>query len=78
LLEAQRILLLLHREYPELRFFPKPSVDILMGAWANMGRRKISVAKFVDIMSRHDALVTLGWLTYSTLQGETASPDANG
>src|SRR4051812_41298606 len=31
---AKRILLRLHEEYPELHLFPKPSIDILMGARA--------------------------------------------
>jgi hypothetical protein len=68
---AKRILLRLHEEYPELHLFPKPSIDILMGARAQM-QQSIPAAKFVEIMCEPDAIITLGWLTYCLLQDETA------
>jgi len=70
LLDAQRILIALYNEYPELRFWPKVATDIIMRTWQNLHDYRIPAEEFIATMREPMRICYLGWLILLVLNGD--------
>lgn len=70
LLDAQRVLIALYDEYPELRFWPKVATDIIMQTWQNLYSYRMPAEEFIAAMREPMRICNLGWLILHVLNGD--------